>query len=148
MLYWDTSALIKLYVFEPGSRSFRELVDETAPPILSSVITFAELTCTLFRKEATGDIDRVEGTSLRREFQEDCETGRIRLLPFDERASREIGSVIEGVFSGGPPVMLRALDAIHIASAISVRAAAVVTTDLRMRRAAVMSGMKVLPLAP
>jgi len=54
--YWDTSALLKLYVPEHDSGYFLDLVVSSGRPIVSSAIAAAEILCTLYRKECAGDL--------------------------------------------------------------------------------------------
>ena len=51
MRYWDTSALLKLYVTEPDSARFRAHASATGPVLTSDVARW-ELFVVLQRKEA------------------------------------------------------------------------------------------------
>jgi predicted nucleic acid-binding protein len=49
--YWDTSALVKLYVTEADSSYFFQLISKTDEPIISSAVATAEALCVFYRKE-------------------------------------------------------------------------------------------------
>jgi predicted nucleic acid-binding protein len=51
MSYWDTSALVKLYVAEVDSPYFLQLLGNTDEPIVTSAIVTTEVLCVLYRKE-------------------------------------------------------------------------------------------------
>ena len=75
MQYWDTSALVKLFVFEADSEWFGS-VARVNPVILSSAFARVELSCALFRKESEKGIP----------------TGADSLRPVDGRGeARKIG---------------------------------------------------------
>ena len=82
MVYWDTSALLKLYVSEADSPYFLRLVVGSGESIISSSIASAEVLCVLYRKERAralkpGGARRVFGR-----FLADIHAGRILTIPF------------------------------------------------------------------
>ena len=56
MIYWDTSALLKLYVAEPDSAYFLRLAEESEEPICSSAIVMTEALAAFHRKQHAGDL--------------------------------------------------------------------------------------------
>lgn len=64
MSYWDTSAVLKLYVTEPDSRYFIDLVASSDTPLRTAQITYVEVLCALHRKEVAGDL--LAGAAARR----------------------------------------------------------------------------------
>jgi predicted nucleic acid-binding protein len=46
-----------------------------------------------------------------------------------------------------PPVLIRSLDALHVATALSAKVGMVVATDVRLRRAATLAGLETAPQA-
>ena len=122
--YFDASAICKLLLDEPESGA---LVDYLAAPLDSSTssIAVAEVHCTLRR------------TRVRREEIEDSLRGFYLIAP-------TIPILQSAAWLGSRP--LRALDAIHLASAHSLRAAdlAFVTYDHRLADAARASGLHVV----
>lgn len=136
IVYWDASALAKLFLDEHGSSAMRELWSSEVPASTSE-ISVAELACALAaairgRRCAPDRLTRsvLDGTFL---------TDRAELV----RASVIVRSASElGARNG-----LRALDAIHVASALFLREAnpTLVSWDRDQRRAAVAEGIPVYP---
>ena len=52
--YFDTSALVKRYIAEPGSDWIRTVLDDQAPNVFTSLITSVEAACTFARREREG----------------------------------------------------------------------------------------------
>jgi len=52
--YWDTSALVELYIAEADSPYFLQLIAGGDEPIVSPAIVTAEILCVLYRKEQVG----------------------------------------------------------------------------------------------
>jgi predicted nucleic acid-binding protein len=135
--YLDTSALVKLFVAEDGSEVVRELWDGHTS-VSTAGIGQTELVCALaaaardgrFEAERLGE-DVIDGTFLR------------------ERA--EIVATDAGLLGSasrlGVAHRLRALDAIHVASALVLRdiAPVVVSWDDDQRKAARAEGLSVYP---
>jgi len=69
--YWDTSALLKLYVTEEDSPTFLKLVSDLEGPILSSVVVGTEVLCTLYHKEHAGDLKPGAAGAVFRQFMAD-----------------------------------------------------------------------------
>jgi uncharacterized protein len=143
--YWDTSALIKLYVPEPDSAFFVELIAKDDQPVCTSVISVIEVRCALNRKEQAGDIRRVDAARAMKRFTADCGEGRITKLPCNDETISLAHDIVDFASGARKPVMLRSLDAIHLASAQGARAAGVATTDMRMRDIAAMLRLKLIP---
>lgn len=55
MIFWDTSALLKLYVAEPDSKAFATLAQNEEAPAISAWTTH-EILCGLHRKELLRDL--------------------------------------------------------------------------------------------
>ena len=137
-LYFDTSALIKRYVNEPGRRDVMTLLRKNAC-VVSAVLPI-EVRSALRRRvtEQTLDQDRV-ATILKR-FTAD------RAFWTIVEISRDVLATAETLAAAQP---LRALDAIHVASAqlfasrMRSRAFTFVSADTRQVAAAVALGMTV-----
>jgi uncharacterized protein len=135
MIYLDTSALIKRFVAEAGSDRVNDLVGSAAPVVIAK-IAFAEVHAGLKRKHREGFLrDRDYALSIR-QFEDDWES-YIRVDLRDEilRLARDL-------IRRHP---LRGFDAIHLASALSVKRAvgedlAFGATDIRLLRAAEAEG--------
>lgn len=145
MLYWDTSALLKLYVSEPDSPYFLDLIAGSEEPILSCNIAEVEVLCALYRKEQAGDLKTGAAGILFEEFLSDLSTGRILSIPYGMDTVEESRNLINSVYRKKRPLTIRSLDVIHLASALLSKAKSLVTTDGRLREAAKLSGLQVLP---
>lgn len=138
--YFDTSALAKRYVSEPGSVDVRELLRRR--DFLSSAITPVELLSGLSRRRRTGDLSEETFTALLRRIQRDrmhwelMEVGRMVVNKAEE--------IVQG------SVSVRALDAIHVASLEIFQTTSgamqvpFVTGDARQRQAAGHVGLDVV----
>ena len=145
MQYWDTSALLKLYVAEPDSSDFLQLLSDTGAPILTSAVTAIELQCALYRKELAGDLKEGGAHHAFQKFQADVTKGRIVNVPAGDDVSAASGEIIRSAFGGRRPVMVRSLDVIHLASAVVGGSETLVATDLRLREAAKRAGFTLAP---
>ena len=113
ILYLDTSALVKLYAEEEGSDLVRQWV-RVSDLIATSLMSYAETRSALARKSRSREISRVIFTKCRREFDRDWQ--RLHRLAVDEPLVRKAGELAE-------EHALRALDALHLATADSLQAA-------------------------
>jgi len=143
--YWDTSALLKLYIREPDSPYFLELVGGSEEPIVSCNIAEVEVLCALYRKEQAGDLKPGSGDILFEQFLSDISAGRIVSLPYGTDTIKEVRRLVKTVHNEKRPHLIRSLDAIHLASALLSRAKSLVTTDERLRDGAKRFGLEVLP---
>jgi len=121
VLYLDSSAIVKLVVREPGSSALVDLVSSD-PDVTSSAVAYTEVMRAIRR--AGGPSRRAEQV-LR----------SIALVPVDQAILREAATLA--------PTSLRSLDAVHLASALSLRpdVDAFVSYDARLSRAATTAGL-------
>ncbi|MBI5526803.1 MAG: type II toxin-antitoxin system VapC family toxin [Deltaproteobacteria bacterium] len=111
MIYFDTSALIKKYVAEPGSEKIRSLVaKETAR--YTSKLTFAETCASLARKKREGGLEDRHHRAALNSYLQDWETFvQVELLD-------DLLPIVRRLVETYP---LRGADAVHLASAIWIR---------------------------
>ncbi len=133
MLFWDTSAVIRLYVDEPDARPFRTLA-QRPESLLISAFTVHELHCGLHRKEFVKALKPGMAEVLYQTFR-------------DEIEAEYFMEVLRQCYGAKEPVLVRVLDALQLASALAAGAADMVSTDTRMRQGAALLGMKVFPQA-
>jgi predicted nucleic acid-binding protein len=136
MIYLDTNALIKRFVIEVGSETVNDLVGN-APPVVTAKIAFAEVHAGLKRKHREGHLSGRDYALSVRQFEDDWES-YIRVDLRDEilRLARDL-------IRQHP---LRGFDAIHLASAVSVKRVlgedlAFGAADARLLRAAKSEGL-------
>ncbi|HSB71181.1 MAG TPA: type II toxin-antitoxin system VapC family toxin [Candidatus Methylomirabilis sp.] len=128
--YFDTSAVVKRYIREPGSQRLRALLRRYR--VLSSAVMPVEAVSAFSRRHASGELTA-------RDFQ-----AIIARLEKD-RAHWDLVEVTSEVLSRAEDLVrrtsLRALDAVHVASVLTVERAAglrfaFVTADAVQRDAA------------
>ena len=143
MWYWDTSAILKLYIHERDSGYFLGLVSETEDQIVTSTIASIELLCALERKERNGDIKPGGAAAAFDRFLDDAGRGRIVEIPFGRDVIQEARRLI-GLVSHRR-ILIRSLDMIHVASAVAAKATCLVATDSRLRQVASLADLNLLP---
>lgn len=109
-VYADTSAVVKLYVDEPGSAEVR-LVEA----MYVCDMTRVEVPAALWRKSRMGEIDREESERLLHWFEDDAELAAGRFIPIE--VTRD---VLRQAASLTGTHALRAYDAVQLAVAIRV----------------------------
>ena len=123
MLYLDSSAIVKLVAREVETPDLVEVV-RADPEVVSSTLAWTEVVRAVRR--AGGQVSRamrvLEG---------------IALVPIDDGIVRGAGDLA--------PVAMRTLDAIHLATALSLgeELTSVITYDERLAEAATIAGMSV-----
>ena len=145
MIYWDTSALLKLYVTEPGSQELLQFATDSEELFACSAIATIEMLCALHRKQAEGDLGGKSVKVIYLKFLDDIRAGRLSVLPLDSDVTAAAEKVVREAHERRPKILLCSLDAIHLATAISARALIMVTADTRLRDLAEVAGMKVVP---
>jgi len=141
VIYWDTSAAVKLYVEELDSPVWHRILVESPGPHVTSALLEAELAFALRGKEQRGDLRRGGATALLQQFRRDVARGRFTLFPLGAdvilRATRLADEV--SLPPGEPG--LRTLDGLHLATAVLLRCEALVTADRRMQAGAARLGL-------
>lgn len=136
--YFDTSALVKRYVAEPGSRNVRALMRKYR--IVSSALTPIEALSTFARRRVAGDLSELDYAAIVSRFDADRQMWEIV-----EVTPLVLGRAEELVRAEA----LRTLDAIHVASALIIRSGAgirlpFITGDARQRTGAARAQLEVL----
>ena len=136
-VYLDASALVKLFVPEPESDDLNRALAGLTDVIVSD-LALTEMASALGRRRREQRLAREEAQRLYREASKLNRASRHAELtpPIHRRAERLMLSLA---------VPLRALDALHLATALDAEAATVVTFDPRLRDAAGSQGVFVAP---
>jgi uncharacterized protein len=108
ILFLDTSALVKIYIAEPGSEQMREAVARYEPKA-ASVLTFAEMHATFARRKREELLLPAELAQLRLGFGDDWEG--LTQVPVGAAVLRLVPSLCERH-------PLRGADAVQLASAL------------------------------
>ena len=129
--YFDTSALVKRYIREPGSQRLRALLRRYR--VISSAVMPIEALSAFSRRHANGDLTARDFQAIIAQLEKD-------------RAHWDLVEVTSEVLSRAEDLVrrtsLRTLDAIHVASVLTIERAAglrftFVTADAMQRDAAV-----------
>jgi len=111
ILFLDSSALVKRYVEEEGTKLVDELW-EKAEEVATSVVAFAEVISTFSRKSREGILTQKELIEIIYEFKEDY--SRMIHVPI----TLELNKIIERLLVS---YSLKGFDAIHLASALILK---------------------------
>lgn len=136
-VYLDASALVKLFVPEAESDALNQALAGLRDVIVSD-LALTEMASALGRRTREQLLTREEARRLYREASKLHASSHHAELtpPIHRRAERLMLSLT---------IPLRALDALHLATAIDAEAATVVTFDPRQRDAATSQGLFVAP---
>jgi predicted nucleic acid-binding protein len=133
--------VLKLYCPEADSPKYLERVALAADPIVSSVLVISELLFAFLQKELRGGISQGSAGALYNALLEDVEQGKFTLIPMGEDVRNESRYVAEICYRANPPISLRTLDGLHLASARLARCKEILSTDVRLRAAAALPGI-------
>ena len=135
ILYYDTSALVKLLIEEEGSELVRKLWGSTYMAV-SSILAYPEGRAALAAAQRSGRVDQQDLRSSLRAFE--AMQGGLISLGVDQRLAREAGRL-------AADWDLRGYDAVHLATAldISEEELTFVTWDADLARAAEKAGLAV-----
>jgi predicted nucleic acid-binding protein len=135
-MYVDTSVVVKLYVPEPDSKACEATV--AGANLVSSRLLYCEFQSALLSKVARGIIANGQMAEVWREFERDLAARAIYLVPLDDVVVHDASALLRELH---PLVPLRALDALHLATYLSVEAGSLFTKDARMIQAAARLGV-------
>jgi predicted nucleic acid-binding protein len=142
--YFDAAYIAKCYFNEPDADHVRQLA-RFSESVTSSALCIAELACAIHRKVREGTISPASAVTIREDFLDDIGAGVWFLVPISDRILRQAEILTRTLPSTIP---LRALDAIHVASAIEEGFREIWTNDRRLLAAAEHIGIKGRHIAP
>ena len=146
MVFWDTSALLKLYVTERDSNAFTVLAQREGP-LAISVWTTHEILCGLHRKELLNDLKAGGAEAIYQRILQQITSGSFEIITYTAAAAERTSEVIRGCYGARQPVAIRSLDALQLGSALAGGAVELVSADARMRNGAKIFNLRVLPAA-
>ncbi len=135
MIYLDTSVLVAYYYPEPLSRRAERLIRTHSCPVVSD-LTEVELRSALSRKVRLGELSTTSATQISSRFFGHLEEGLYTRVPLERRHYEMAGDWL-GRFT----LMLRTLDALHLAVAAS-GTLRLVTADAALARSAKALGIE------
>jgi predicted nucleic acid-binding protein len=139
-LYCDTSALLKLYLPEPGSHEFNEVV-EGRDDVLVSDLAVTETISALARRLRQGSLTREAERRLQHAILGRLDDGVYHRVEL----TRDVHRRAEQFLLSLPETPLRSADALHLALSTSARAASLASFDARLTAAARAVGLAVYP---
>ena len=142
MSYWDSSALLKLFAVESDSAVFREHVRRDGDMLVTSELTRLEVWSALRRKESEGEINHGGAGARLANFDLGAARACWRFVILTDAVRVEFERIIERCCSHTPPIFIRTLDALHLASARVTAETEIVATDRRLRDAATLLGFQ------
>lgn len=141
-VYWDTSALLKVYALESDSAEYHQLLLGQREATAVSYLHRVELYYGLSGKEQRGEIKPGSARTLFDLFKRHLKNDRYFEIPWGLDVVEQSHLVLDLNRSVDPPVALRTLDGLHIGALKSARISKLVTADLRMKEAAVNFGIQ------
>ena len=144
MVFWDTSALLKLYVAEPDSNTFAILA-QSEELLAISAWTTHEILCGLHRKELLHDLKPGAAEAIYQRILQQIRAGALHVIAYTTTVAERTSDVIRGCYSARTPVAIRSLDALQLGSALAGGAIGVVSADARMRAGARIFNLRVTP---
>lgn len=145
MSYWDTSTLVKLYLLEPDTPQFEQYILNFPGPIVTSRLSLYEARATFRRKESDGALKPNTAEQLYTQLLNDVTTGDVRLIELGAHLESQYAEVLNLSYQQTPPIPLRTLDALQLASVKAAGETVLVTTDNRMRQAGKSLGLTLFP---
>ena len=135
-MYLGTSVVVKLYTNERDSGECEALV--VGNILVSSSLLLCEFRSAMLRKISLGLISRDLGAEVWQAFNTDIDALKVNLIPMSDFLVRDAAELMDHLF---PKVPLRTLDALHLATYLSVEAGPFFTKDARLCQAAMHLGV-------
>jgi predicted nucleic acid-binding protein len=135
-MYLDASVVVKLYTNERDSGECEASVEGNT--LVSSRLLLCEFRSAVLRKISLGLISQALGAEVWQEFNKDIAALKVNLVPVSDFLVHDAAELIDHLC---PKVPLRTLDALHLATYLSVEAGPFFTKDARLRQAAVHLGV-------
>ena len=143
MVYFDTSALIAVYTYRDETGEIDQLLNNEMTPIVIWSFTEVEFESALQQLVRTKELTQMTRMDIQTLFQTDKHLGRVLVQSvLDVSKIHEIAKMI----IGKPNFSERALDAIHVASALIFEASTFISLDVKQRSMAKREGLAVYPI--
>ena len=144
MIYWDTSAILPLYVEEASSAYWESILTAMEGVPRGSQLAATEFGYALHHKLLQGALGPEAVVALAAKFATDCESGNWALCPLGSDVIAASLEILDHFQDLTNPLFLRSLDGLHLGAARVQGCDTVATGDLRMQRAAEGLGIRVL----
>ena len=144
MSFWDTSAPAKLYVPEADSAFFQQHAAQTAA-ITVARLALLEMRRVAHQKETDGLLQKGGAELILQQLTTDAQSGRLNIVELRTEVEQDFARIMSQCYAKSPPIQLRTLDGLHLASARVAGETEFVVTDRRLRDAALAMGFAVFP---
>jgi predicted nucleic acid-binding protein len=131
MTYLDVCYILRLYVEDPGWEHVRRLAAQA--PVACSLHGRAEVIAAFHRKFREGTFTKHTYSHVLDQFETDCDNQAYRWLPVSPVVIERVATVYRELPSS---VLLRASDALHLASAFENQFREIYSNDQLLLRAA------------
>lgn len=135
-IYWDTSALLKIYAPEPDSPAYRALMASRQERPTTSYLHRVELFFALRHKEDRGEIVAGAAARLFSRYERHLDEARFHEIPWGSDAEAAAREALDSCLNLPTPVKLRSLDGLHLGAMQAGGIPTLVATDARLRKAA------------
>lgn len=139
-MYCDTSAVLKLYLPEPGSAEFNKIMEGRDDVFVSDLVV-TEIVSAVARRLYQGSLSRETARRLQHAIVGRLDEGVYHRVEL----TRDVHRRAEHYLLTLQVTPLRAADALHLALATSARAASLATFDARLGAAARAAGLSAYP---
>jgi len=141
IIYFDTSALVKRYAEEKGTKTVANLLS-SGELITTSILTYLEMKAAYAKKLRLKEIPEETYKEAVENFERDWNVPVFSVIGMTSQFAYLAGSLIERN-------VLRALDAVHLASALTVKEhfsiqVLFVSADDQLNKAAAAEGLEVM----
>src|SRR5437667_9986196 len=121
MPFWDTSALVKLYVRERDSDRFVELARNSETRATISQLSIHEMRCVLHGKEFARAIRPNTAELAYRQFHDDVQDAVLKLIPYGREVALDFDRLVRVCYRASTVVPIRAPDGLVLASELIAR---------------------------
>ena len=135
-VYWDTSALLKLYAPEQDSDQYRRLLIAQQEHVAISTLHDVEFYYALRCKEARSEMAVGASRQLIESFHQHVKEGRYFQIPWGQDLVQNARDALDRCLTQTPPRPLRSLDGLHLGALLAANIRSLVTADVRMQEAA------------
>lgn len=142
IIYFDTSALVKRYVEEKGTQVVVDLIMSSDMLITTSILTYPEIKAAFTKKLRFKEMSKESYKEAIENFEKDWSVPVFSVIGLTSQVANLAGSLVERN-------VLKTLDAVHLASALTVKEhfgiqVLFVSSDDRLDKAASSEGLEVM----
>lgn len=124
---------------------FEAKAAETNATFTTARVTAWEFRRVALRKEIAGAIQPSGAETVWKELESDIASGWLRVVESTDAVIQEFDHVMVACYRHSSPVLMRTMDALHLATALVAGETEMIATDKKLREAAVIVGFKLFP---